>query len=150
MPHLSLNFLINYILIKKKCVYTFYKNDRSSHWGVIRSYSENFHNIHRKTSAAIESLFNKVAALQTCNLKETPTQVFSSEYCKFFMWRKSANDCFWNNTNQKEKFRNRIKVCLIDYRSNFENLAEIKAIGRPWQKTFMLIYKICLLLLKSV
>ena len=41
-----------------------------------------FRNIHMKTTV-LESLFNKVAGLQACN-KETPTQVFSCEYCEIF------------------------------------------------------------------
>ena len=33
----------------------------------------------------LESLFNKIAGLEDCNFaKETPTQVFSIEYCKNF------------------------------------------------------------------
>ena len=33
----------------------------------------------------LESLINNVAALQPCNfIKETPTQVFSCEYCKIY------------------------------------------------------------------
>ena len=39
----------------------------------------------RKTPV-LESLFNKVAGLQACNviIKETPTQVFSCEICETF------------------------------------------------------------------
>ena len=42
-------------------------------------------NIHRKTPV-LEPLFNKVIGLKACNFieKETPTQVFSCEYCKIF------------------------------------------------------------------
>ena len=47
--------------------------------------SEKFGNISRKT-LVLESLFNEVALLKACNFvkKETPTQVFSGEYCKIF------------------------------------------------------------------
>ena len=46
--------------------------------------SKNFRNIHRKTPV-LESLFNKVAGLQTCNyLKKTPTPVFSCKCSKIF------------------------------------------------------------------
>ena len=41
-----------------------------------------FLNIQRKTPALV-SIFNKVAGLQPYQ-KETPTQVFSCEYCKVF------------------------------------------------------------------
>ena len=38
--------------------------------------------MHKKTPV-LESLFNKVAALQPCNfIKGTPTQVFACEYCE--------------------------------------------------------------------
>ena len=44
-----------------------------------------FRNIHSEISV-LESLLNKVAELQACNVikKTTPTQVFSCEYCEVF------------------------------------------------------------------
>ena len=44
-----------------------------------------FRNIHRKTPV-LESRFNNVAGLKTWNFikNETPTQVFSYEYCEIF------------------------------------------------------------------
>ena len=42
-----------------------------------KSRSQKFRNIHRKTPV-LESFFNKVTDLQT------PTQVFSCEYCEIF------------------------------------------------------------------
>ena len=46
--------------------------------------SYKFRNVHRKTPV-LESLINNVANLQACNfIRETPTHVFSCEYCKIF------------------------------------------------------------------
>ena len=47
--------------------------------------SEKFCNNHMK-APVVESLFNKFGGLQACNFfkKETPTQVFSREYCQNF------------------------------------------------------------------
>ena len=47
--------------------------------------SQKFCDIHKKMSV-LDSLINKVTGLMACNLieKETPTQVFFSEYCKIF------------------------------------------------------------------
>ena len=46
---------------------------------------QKFRNIHKKT-VVLEFLFNKVAGLKICSFikKETPTQVFSYEYCEIF------------------------------------------------------------------
>ena len=48
-------------------------------------YFQKFRNIHKETVVS-ESLFNKVAGLKICRFikKETPTQVFSYEYCEIF------------------------------------------------------------------
>ena len=43
-----------------------------------------FRNIHKKTQM-LENLLNKVTDPQTCNfIKESPTQVFSCDYCQIF------------------------------------------------------------------
>ena len=53
-----------------------------------KSFSSKFCNIHRETPV-LESLFNKVAGLKTCNLikKETPTQAFSFEHWAIFKYK---------------------------------------------------------------
>ena len=53
---------------------------------VLQSVLKNFSNFTGKKTPFLESLFNKVAGLKACifNNKETPTQVFSCEYCEIF------------------------------------------------------------------
>ena len=59
-----------------------------------KSFSSKFCNIHRVTPV-LESLFNKVAGLKTCNLikKETPTQAFSFEHGRFLSTKILKNIC---------------------------------------------------------
>ena len=48
------------------------------------------------------SLFNKVAGLKACNVikKETPTQVFSCEYCDIF------KSTYFEEHQQRNAFKN--------------------------------------------
>ena len=60
-------------------------NSRSQMFFKTHRCSKKFRNVHRKTPV-LETLFIKVTGLTACILikKETPTQVFSCEYCKIF------------------------------------------------------------------
>ena len=60
--------------------------------------SYKFRKIHRKT-LVLESLFDKVAGLQTSNLQTFKTSCFPVNFTKFLWKSFSPDDCFWFQLN---------------------------------------------------
>ena len=87
--------------LHRKCV----TGSKCSHGrcSIKKAILKNFAIFKGKQTPELESLFNKFTGLEVSNLfwKETPTQLFSFEYCEILKntWRAFANGCFGGPLN---------------------------------------------------